>query len=160
MRLAPIFGLSLGLLTVLPISTQAATLRVSEPSIIIAPVGQVAAVLLELENSGAEDDRLIGADAGDISQGITLHTHLAQADGTKHMVEATDGIALPAGSVQVLGRAGDHALGRDGDHAMFINLARIPMPGEQITVTLRFENEPDMTIQVPVSGHPTTTAQP
>lgn len=99
MRLAPLLGLS-GLL---PFAALAEAVTAEEPSLVVAPVGQSAAVLLRLEHRGAEDDRLIGAEAGDLARSVSLHTHVADAEGGKRMVPAADGIALPAGSVHVLG---------------------------------------------------------
>ncbi len=153
MRLVSI--LAPALVAVMPLAAHAEGLAVAEPTLIVAPVGQQGAILLRLENEGPDDDRLIGAEAGDLATGITLHTHVMDADGTKRMVTAEDGIALPAGTVHVLGRADDHALGHDGDHAMFIQLARIPTPGEEIPLTLIFESGAEVTVQVPVEGHPT-----
>lgn len=156
MPLVPAFGLALGLVTVLPAAALASTMRVSEPTIIVAPVGQSATVLMQLENTGAEDDRLISAEAGDLAHGVSLHTHVADPDGTTRVVPATEGIRVPAGTVQILGRAGNHALGHQGDHAMFLDLARSPSPGEEITLTLRFESGADLSVRVPVAGHPTS----
>ncbi|MGY6409825.1 MAG: copper chaperone PCu(A)C [Alkalilacustris sp.] len=153
MRLASVLLPALCVLA--PFAVHADALTVEEPSIIVAPVGQQAAVLLRLENRGEADDRLIGADAGDLAAVARLLTHIEDADGAKRLVPADDGIALPAGTVHMLGRAGDHALGRDGDHALFLDLARVPTPGEEIPLTLIFESGAEITLQVPVQGHPT-----
>lgn len=159
MRRVQIFGFGLGLATMMPVAALATGLNVADPSIVVAPIGQSAAVFLQLENSGTQDERLIRADAGDIAHGVSLHTHVAQPDGSKRMMPATAGIDVPAGSVHVLGRGGNHALGRGGDHSMFLDLARMPEPGEEVPLTLFFESGAEISLQIPVARHPTAADQ-
>lgn len=153
MRLA--YVLCLSIIGLLPLPARAGDLIIQEPSLMVAPVGQSAAVLMRLENRGVTDDRLIGVIAGDLAQSVTLHTHVADPDGSKRMVAAADGIELPAGSVHVLSRGGDHARGRGGDHAIFLDLARIPVAGEEVSLILIFESGEMITLQMPVVVHPT-----
>ena len=153
MRLAPTLAAAFGLL--LPLAATASTFEVNEASLMIAPTHNAAALLMQIQNTGAEDDRLVRVDADGIASRISLHTHVADADGTVRMISAEDGIALSAGSTHVWGRMGDHSLGHDGDHSLMMELATVPEAGTAVPVTLVFASGTEVTVEVPVALHPT-----
>ena len=99
------------------------------------------AAFMVIENTGAEDDRLVAA-ASDVAVRVELHTHKADAAGNMQMLEVKEGFAIPAG--------GSHALARGGDHVMFMGLNRSLAHGDTVTVTLTFEKAGDITLDVPV----------
>ena len=110
---------------------------------VISPAGQSGAAFMRLDNTGAQDDRLVGA-AADIAARVELHTHLEDADGVMRMVEVEEGFALPAG--------GSHVLERGGDHVMFLGLTRVPEAGEAVSLTLTFESGAELVLDVPVQA--------
>lgn len=137
------------LLAALPISAAAQDgIHIEEAFALISPAGNSGAAFMRIDNHGAEEDRLIAA-ASDISQRTELHTHIEDADGVMRMVEVEAGFAIPAG--------GAHALQRGGDHVMFMGVTRPLAEGDSITLTLTFEREGDLVLQVPV-GAPMTGA--
>ncbi|MDU8909951.1 copper chaperone PCu(A)C [Aestuariicoccus sp. MJ-SS9] len=99
------------------------------------------AAFMVIENTGDEDDRLIGA-ASDAAPMVQLHTHIADANGVVKMRHVEDGFVIPAG--------GTHVLERGADHVMFMGLAGGFAEGPTVTVTLTFEKAGDITIDVPV----------
>lgn len=105
------------------------------------PMAKSGAAFMVIENTGAEEDRLVAA-ASDIAARVELHTHKADANGVMQMLEVTEGFAIPAG--------GSHALARGGDHVMFLGLNRSLAHGDVVTVTLTFEKAGEITLDVPV----------
>lgn len=101
------------------------------------------AAFFTIENSGNEDDRLIGAEA-DISKLVQLHTHIAGENGVMKMVEVPEGFPVPA--------HGEHALKRGGDHVMFMGLKHPLKDGEVIDLTLVFEKAGRIEVAVPVDN--------
>jgi len=99
------------------------------------------AAFMVIENTGAEDDRLVAA-TSDVAVRVELHTHKADANGNMQMLEVKEGFAIPAG--------GSHALARGGDHVMFMGLNRSLAHGDVVTVTLTFEKAGEITLDVPV----------
>ncbi|MEM8576719.1 MAG: copper chaperone PCu(A)C [Pseudomonadota bacterium] len=111
--------------------------RVSRPG---APTG---AAFMMIHNHGTTDDVLISAKA-DFSQMVELHTHIETGDGVMQMVEIEGGIPLPAG--------GEHAMVRGGDHVMFMGLSETLDQGEELTVTLVFEQAGEVEVTIPVDN--------
>lgn len=155
MRLVPTLAAACILM---PLVAAANHIRAEDATVMIAPTNDAAAVLMRLENTGTENDRLIRVEAGELARSVALHTHVKDPDGTARMVEADEGIDLPAGTSHVVGRAGNHTLGRDGDHAIFLDLAGLPEAGADIPLTLVFESGTEITLSVPVQRHPTAAA--
>lgn len=156
MRLVPVLAAALAV--ALPLTAAADHIRADDVSIMIAPTNDFAAVLMRLENTGSEADRLLRVEAGDLATSVSLQTHVEEADGAVRVVAAEDGIDLPAGATRVVGRAGDHALGRDGDHAVLIALAAVPESGSAAPLVLVFESGVEMTLEAPIQRHPTAAA--
>lgn len=99
------------------------------------------AAFFGIENSGDEDDRLVGA-RSDIAKRVELHTHIEGDDGVMKMVEVEEGFAVPAGST--------HMLMRGGDHVMFMGLNGTMAQGDMVHVTLVFEKAGEVEVDIPV----------
>lgn len=99
------------------------------------------AAFMVIENSGAEDDRVIAVSAP-IAARVELHTHMEDANGVMRMMEVEDGFPVPAG--------GTHMLKRGGDHVMFMGLTGPMEQGATFPLTLTFEKAGEMTFDVTV----------
>ena len=99
------------------------------------------AAFLVIQNTGATDDRLIAAQS-DVAKKTELHTHKQDANGVMRMIHVEEGFAVPAGET--------HALARGGDHVMFLGLTRELAHGDELELTLVFENAGEVTVTVPV----------
>ncbi len=106
-----------------------------------SPTAMTGAAFMVIENTAAEDDRLIAV-RSDAAERVELHTHLMDASGVARMVEVEDGFVIPAGST--------HALERGGDHIMFMGLKAPFEDGATIPVTLVFENAGEVPVEIPV----------
>ncbi|MFK7837718.1 MAG: copper chaperone PCu(A)C [Sulfitobacter sp.] len=105
------------------------------------PSSVTGAAFLMLMNASDKDDRLIAAST-DIAGRVELHTHKEDANGVMQMMEVEEGFVIPAG--------GMHHLKRGGDHIMLMGLTRPLEQGEEIEVTLTFEEAGEVTVQIPV----------
>lgn len=105
------------------------------------PTAKAGAAFMVIENTGAEDDRLIGA-SSDIAVRVELHTHKDMGEGVMRMMEVEEGFAVPAG--------GTHMLQRGGDHVMFMGLNGPMEQGATVAVTLTFEKAGEMVVEIPV----------
>ena len=117
------------------------TITVVDPYARFMPGAKAGAAFMVIENTGAEDDRLIDA-RSDISMKTELHTHKAGDGGMMQMVHVPEGFVIPAG--------GTHALARGGDHVMFMGLKSMPQQGDKVPVTLVFEKAGEVVVEVPV----------
>ncbi|MFP1642860.1 copper chaperone PCu(A)C [Pontitalea aquivivens] len=99
------------------------------------------AAFMQIENTGAADDRLIAA-ASDIADRVELHTHKADDKGVMQMLHVPEGFVIPAGA--------SHALQRGGDHVMFLGLRQGLNHGDVVTVTLTFEQAGEVVVDIPV----------
>lgn len=99
------------------------------------------AAFMVIENTGAEDDRVIAVSAP-IAARVELHTHMEDANGVMRMMEVEDGFPVPAG--------GKHMLKRGGDHVMFMGLTGPMEQGATFPLTLTFEKAGEMTFDVTV----------
>ena len=104
-------------------------------------MAKAGAAFMVIENTGAEDDQLIGV-TSDVAKRTELHTHMDDGNGNMKMMHVKEGFAVPAG--------GEHALARGGDHVMFMGLTRGLEHGDVVTITLTFEKAGDVTLEVPV----------
>jgi copper(I)-binding protein len=102
-----------------------------------------AAAFMVIEDHGTAGDRLIAA-ASDIAERVELHTHQSDANGVMRMVEVEEGFAIPPG--------GSHALARGGDHVMFLGLKQSLADGDVVSVTLTFEQQGDVVVEIPVDN--------
>jgi len=106
-----------------------------------AMMSQSGAAFMEIMNQTDTDDRLIAA-RSDVAQRVELHTHVEDDNGVMRMMEVEEGFAIPAG--------GGHALARGGDHVMFLGLNQSFEHGDEIAVTLIFEEAGEMTVTIPI----------
>ncbi|WP_071794962.1 copper chaperone PCu(A)C [Natronohydrobacter thiooxidans] len=104
-------------------------------------MSQSGAAFMQIINHGAMDRRLIGA-RSDVAERVEIHTHIEDDAGVMRMIEIEAGIVIPAD--------GAHLLERGGDHLMFLGLTRPLEQGDEITVTLIFEEGEDMEVVIPV----------
>jgi copper(I)-binding protein len=100
------------------------------------------AAFMEIANSGETDDRLIAA-ASDAADRVELHTHIVDGD-VMRMVHVQEGFAIPAGETILLERG--------GMHVMLMGLTRVLAQGDEIEVTLTFEEAGEMTVAIPVDN--------
>ena len=107
-----------------------------------SPSAQSGAAFMEIMNMGEADDRLIAA-SSDIAARVELHTHIMDGD-VMRMVEMEEGFAIPAGDTVMLERG--------GKHVMFLGLNRSLAQGDEVEVTLTFENAGEMTVMIPVDN--------
>ena len=99
------------------------------------------AAFMVLMNHGTDDDRLV-SELSEAAKKVELHTHSEDANGVMKMRHLIEGAMIPAG--------GMHALERGGDHVMFMGLAAPMKQGEEILVTLTFENAGTVAVMVPI----------
>lgn len=99
------------------------------------------AAFLAIHNSGPEDDRLIDVKST-IAARTELHTHRAGPNGVMQMLHVPEGFPIPAGSM--------HLLERGGDHVMFIGLQQRLAHGDTVHLTLRFQKAGAIELDVPV----------
>jgi len=127
---------------VLALPTLAADIMVQDPyARANGKTAKAGAAFMQIMNSGAEDDRLIGA-ASDIARKVELHTHNIDDNGVARMMHVPEGFVIPAG--------GMHSLQRGGDHVMFMGLNQTMDHGKIVTVTLTFEKAGDVVVEIPV----------
>lgn len=107
------------------------------------PNAPTAAAFMRLVNQSDSDDRLIDA-RSDIAKKVELHTHVDQGGGVMAMTQIEDGIPVAAGHT--------HALARGGDHVMMMGLNRSLAQGDEVTVTLVFENAGEVEVTIPVDN--------
>jgi len=93
-----------------------------------------------LSNGTAQDDALIGA-SSDVAAAVEVHLSKMGDDGTMQMIPQ-ESVALPAG--------GELELKPGSYHIMIIGLVKDLNVGDEITLTLHFENHEDITLTVPV----------
>jgi copper(I)-binding protein len=105
-------------------------------------MAQSGAAFMEIMNMGDMDDRLIAA-SSDISARVELHTHIMDGD-VMRMVEVEDGFPVAAGETVMLERG--------GKHVMFLGLNQPLEQGDEVEVTLTFENAGDVTVMIPVDN--------
>jgi copper(I)-binding protein len=108
-----------------------------------SPNAASGAIFLTIVNHATTDERLLSV-ASDVAQKVQLHTHNMTADGVMQMIHVEEGFVIPG--------SGTHALDRGGDHIMLLGLTRSLKPGDIITLTLTFEKEGEVTIEVPVNN--------
>ncbi|GAA4897274.1 copper chaperone PCu(A)C [Tessaracoccus lubricantis] len=100
------------------------------------------AVFVNLTNPTDEDRILVEADCGDVAEVTELHV-MEEHDGKMVMVEAEDGITVPAGK--------HWHLAPGGPHIMLMGLTReLPAGSEELTCTLTFDDGQAIEIVAPI----------
>ncbi len=105
------------------------------------PTAISGAAFMGIMNHSETEDRLIAA-RSDIAERIEIHTHIEDSNGVMRMVEVKDGIVIPADGMAMLERG--------GDHVMFMGLNRSLTQGDEVIVTLVFENAGEVEVTIPV----------
>ncbi len=106
-----------------------------------SPMAISGAAFMSITNPTDTDDRIVAA-TSDVAERVELHTHIQSAEGVMQMVHLEDGIPLPAGETVLLERG--------GLHVMFLGLRQPLEQGDEITVTLEFEQAEPLTVTIPV----------
>lgn len=104
---------------------------------------QSGAVFMTIINQGATEDRLLSVST-DAAERAGLHTHSEDANGVMRMLEVAEGFPIPA--------KGTHELARGADHVMLMGLTRDLRNGDVLTLTLTFEHEGEVVVDVPVDN--------
>lgn len=102
--------------------------------------GNGAAYMMVL--NGLEADVQLTSASTDVAEVVELH-ETVNDDGVMRMVPQPDGFTVPAGSVVEL-KPG-------GKHVMMIGLTAPLEPGDELELTLNFDNGETMTLTVPVT---------
>ena len=97
------------------------------------------AAFMEIMNHGP-DDRLIAA-RSDAAKRVELHAHLME-DGVARMVEVEEGFELPSEGMLMMERG--------GAHVMLMGLVATLEHGDEIEITLVFEEAGEVVVTVPV----------
>ncbi len=92
--------------------------------------GGTTAAYMTITNGRVADDELVGVSAPEITNDASLHETTSDGSGMTGM-QHVDGIVIPAG--------GTVALEPGGYHVMLMNLLEGLEPGDQVTLTLTFE---------------------
>ncbi len=101
--------------------------------------GNSAAYML-ISNGTAQYDELVGV-SSDAAKAVEIHLSQMGADGTMQMLPQ-EAIALPAG--------GELELKPGSYHVMLIGLVKDLNLGDEITLTLHFQNHEDISLTIPV----------
>ena len=104
-------------------------------------MAQSGAAFMQLINHGDSGCRIVAA-RSDVAERVELHTHIEDDAGVMRMVEVKEGFAIAA--------EGAHDLARGGDHIMFLGLTRALAHGDEIELTLIFEDGAEKPLTVPV----------
>lgn len=121
-------------------AAQAADIQATDPYVRAVPPGQPnSAAFMSLSNRGGELRALVGA-ASDASEVAELHTHV-MSDGMMRM-RRIEKIDLPAGETV--------ALEPGGLHIMLIGLKRELKPGDEVRLTLSFDDGEKVAVSAPV----------
>ena len=101
-----------------------------------------AAIYLDIKNSGATPDELVGLTA-DFANGGMVMTDRTQ--GAQQQMQQVDGLTIPA--------HGSASLSPGAFHGMLVGLRSSPKQGQTVTVTLRFQHAGNVTLSVPVTSY-------
>lgn len=104
-----------------------------------APIG---AAFVTLVNEGPADDRLVGAETP-VAERVEIHRHVEDG-GVMRMRAVEGGLDLPAGGTAVFAPG---AL-----HLMLVGLTRPLQEGEQVPMTLTFEQAGTIEVELAVEG--------
>lgn len=113
----------------------------------LPPTAPVGAAFLQIENHSENADRLISANSS-IAEVTELHAHIHEGD-VMRMVKV-DNIDVPA--------HGNLTLEPGGYHIMLIDLKKPLVAGEQLPLTLQFEQAGQMDITVDILSSDAGTA--
>jgi len=104
------------------------------------PVSRTGAVYLTISNTGTAPDRLLSASAS-VSDRAELHTHIHEGGMMK--MRKVDAVELPAGE--------DKMFQPGGLHIMLMGLNTPLVEGQTFSLTLRFEQAGETSVEVPIA---------
>ena len=134
--------LASGLTAVAPAAFAAAAvgLSVSAPVVrAVPPTQKVTAAFMTIKNAGSADRKLVAAESP-VAGSVELHNHIND-NGVMKMRPVKD-IEVKAG--------GETALKPGGYHIMLIDLKQPVKEGEQVPVTLKFDDGSSLKVDAPV----------
>ena len=132
------------LLSLLPLTSLAADIMVSDPYVRVSrPNAPTGAAFMAITNTGVKTDRLLSA-SSDAAKRVELHRHVDNGDGVMRMTQIEEGIELAPGQL--------HVLARGGDHVMLMGLVSPLAQGGRITIMLEFEKAGQVIVSVPVDN--------
>ncbi len=143
MRLNPLSSLLLMILLIAmgPIAAQAMDdVTLNDPYVRAVPPGQPnSAAFMQIVNQGSSDHALVGG-SSPASEVVELHTHTME--GGMMRMRQVEKIDLPAGQTV--------SLQPGGLHVMLIGLKQKLLPGEDVELTLTYEDGSEVTVKAPV----------
>lgn len=98
------------------------------------------AAYMMLVNGTGQDDELIGA-SSDVAMAVEIHLSQMGADGVMQMMKQ-ESVAIASG--------GELELKPGSYHVMLIGLVKDLNVGDEIALTLHFQNHEDITLTIPV----------
>lgn len=101
------------------------------------------AVFLSLQNTGTQPAKLIGA-SSDASSSVEIHEAITDPETGTTQMRPVDGVDIQVGQ-QI-------DLRPDGYHLMLIGLNKTLIAGETLSLTLRFDNAPEVVIPVSITA--------
>ena len=107
-----------------------------------SPAARSGAVFMVVHNTGPEADRLIAAKT-DAARHTGLHTNIIE-EGIAKMVAVPEGFEIAPGDELLLQRG--------GHHVMLMGLTAPFVQGEELTLTLTFEQAGEITLVVPIDN--------
>lgn len=139
------------ILAALAATTLAATAALAQEGVLVNdPYARVStemslsgAAFMVIENHTNAEDRLIDA-RSDVAQRVELHTHEEDANGVMRMIHVAEGFVIPAGD--------EVRLERGGKHVMLMGLVRPVTQGDILEVTLVFERQGEIVVEVPIDN--------
>lgn len=106
----------------------------------VPPVSETSAAFMTLKNTGAEDHAVVAA-RSPAAAVVEIHTHVLGEDGV-HRMREVESIDVPAG--------GEAKLQPGGLHVMLINLTAPLKAGDQVELSLVFEDGSEDTVPAEV----------
>jgi copper(I)-binding protein len=114
-------------------------IKIIEPWIRESKAARNSAAYFVIKNDSDKDVALLSASAMDIAQNVELHKSFVDEKGISRMVHI-DKMVIPAHSEIVLKPA--------GSHIMFFGLKRSLILGNSVKLTLKFDNNNEMNIDL------------
>ncbi|MEN8176163.1 MAG: copper chaperone PCu(A)C [Pseudomonadota bacterium] len=108
----------------------------------VPPVSHTSAAFVTLLNGGTKDHALVAA-ASPAAKNVELHTHEMDKDGV-HRMREMEQISLPAGETATLEPG--------GMHIMFIGLTAPLKAGDEVSLTLTYEDGSTQDLVAPVKS--------
>ena len=142
LRIAALLSTAFSLMTGMAPYAQAAgpALSTQAPHVRLVPPGiTVSAAFMTIDNAGPVDRQLIRAESP-VAGTVELHTHVNDK-GVMRM-RAVSAIPVPA--------KGQAQLKPGGDHLMLIDLKAVLQEGQEVPITLYFDDGSRLTVKAPI----------